>query len=477
MKKILVLSLILIILAVGIGSVFAMTAEKPIPQPTVFVIEVKGQAEIKKSNSQEWIELKAKDQLTAGDQIRTGNDSQVSINFYDNSTSRIGPNTEISCDQLFIDDQNYAKTKVGLVVTMGRVWSRIIQLSDREASFEVGSNKTVATVRGTAFDFEVTAEGVANINAVEGIVEVSIIQTKKGIREVIAKIDLLEGLATTIDQRVEVEKLRIIETKVIPEARKESQWYLNNIKQDKRFKEAIEEKQAEIIEQIAGILPDSNLYGFKKMAENVRLTMTNDLEVKEKLRARFASRRLAEIHELIKTGKAELTKEMIQEFQKKAKQLFGQEETRTQITNQINLQENILREVTSNKALYELKRDLEDLKIDLVPESEKDFLRFKQIQERLKEADSVKETEFIEQINLEKQIIDEKIIDEIIKQDIIEQNIVEDVKEEPILEKLRINEIDKETEQTGAISEIIEQEKQIIDSLDQRPIDEPVYEK
>jgi len=511
MKKILIL--VLIILILGVGSVFAMTAETPIPQPTVSVIEVSGQAEIKKSGSQEWIRLKTGDELSAGDEIKTGDDGQISINFYDNSTSRISSNTQISCEELFINNENYAQTNVGLMVTIGRVWSRIIQLSDQEASFEVRSNKTVATVRGTAFDFEVTAEGIANIDAVEDIVEVSTIEIKeeidkdtgekKKIRRVIAKVNLLEGSATAIDQRIEPEKLKIIETRIIPEVRKESQWYMDNVEEDKRFKEEIERKQAEIVEQMAGTLPDSGLYGIKKVAENIRLAVVNDPEKKEELEVRFASRRLAEAQELAEMGKMELAEEMTRKFQEKAEEVFKQEEElkkagvdvekieqmKIEINNQINLQENLMKETMPDEAIYDLKRDLEDLRIDIAPKEEESFLRFKHTQERLKEADLVKEqgneqvynelieeykeqteelrqiapqTEFIQRINLEEQVIKSREIERAIQQE-VKQDTGEDIRmqektiqdAEPV-EQFKIYESDK------SVDTIIEGFKEII---------------
>ena len=535
MKKILILSIILILIIIGFSSVFAMTKDISLPELQAFVIDVKGDANIKKNNSQEWIELKKEQELFSGDEIKTGQDGEVAINFYDNSISQIGPNSQVTFDELFIDDDNYAKTKVSLKVTIGRVWSRIIKLSDKEAVFEVGSDKTVATVRGTAFDFEVTELGVANINAVEDIVEVSTIEVKEEIdkitgekikkREIIAKIDLLEGLSTVIDQTRKNEELKKIKTEIISEVEKQSEWFKNNIKNEEKFIEEIERKQAEMIEEIAGTLPDSKLYNLKKATENIRLAMTVDQEKKEELEIRFAARRLAEAQELIEMGKDELAQESINEFQNKAERLFKEqeelersemeikkiEEMRNKINNQINLQENLVNKINPGEEMYDFKRDFEEIKIDIANEEDKDFLMFKQAQERLKEADLIKkegqeelynklmeeneiqtekirelnlDEELMKRIDLEKQIIEKR---EFIPQELEKQEYIPEIKEpiypepeykpeidEPIypepeykpeIDEPTIDEKDEKLDQAGIIIEHFEgliNEKEII---------------
>ena len=500
MKKILIIFLILSLAAIGVGSVFAMTKEVSLSEPKVIIISIEGDAAIKKNNSQEWIKLEKDEELTSGDEIKTGEDSKIAINFYDNSISQIGPNSHVSCDELFIDNNNYAKTKVSLVVTIGRVWSRIIKLSDKEATFEVGSDKTVATVRGTTFDFEVTEEGIANINAVEDIVEVSTIEIKevidkdtgekKKVREIIAKVDLLEGLSTIIDQR-KVEELKKIETEIISEVEKQSEWFKNNIENEERFIEEIEKKQAEMVEKMAGTLPDSKLYGFKKVTENIRLAITIDQEAKDELEMRFASRRLAEAQELVEAGKNELAEETINEFHNKAEQLFKEqeelekagmdiekiEEMRNKINNQINLQENIINEAIPGEEMYDFKRNFEEIKIDIANKEDEDFLMFKQVQERLREADLIKEEgqeqlynelikesteqveimrqldlekEFVERIDLEMQVIEEKEFR--YPEPYPKPEDGEYYPKPPIIiDEPKINEIDKDLDQTGSI--------------------------
>jgi len=398
MKKILIV--ILILAFVGVGSVFAMGAPKEIPQPRAFVISVSGESQLKRND--QWADLKGAEELKEKDAIKTGSDGEVVINFYDNSTSRIGPGSEVSFEELFIDDSNYGKTRVGLMVSIGRIWSRIIQLTDKEASFEVGSSATVATVRGTTFDFEVTAEGIAKVNAVESIVEVATVEFKDGVREIIAKVNLTEGNLTRIDQRKEVKELRKIEREVASEEVKKEEWFRRNIERDEKFEEEIEKKQREMIEEMAGVLPDSALYGIKKAAENIRLTLTNDQDKKEELEASYASRRLAEAQELADLGEKELAQRAMEEFEKGAEDLTRKREElekrgedvgkieriENQIRNQINIQKEVLGEVAPGEEIYSLKIELEKIEIDnFAQEEEKEFLMFKQAEERLKEAE------------------------------------------------------------------------------------------
>jgi len=375
MKKIFIFALIIII-GLSASIVFAMTEIKQIPQPKAYVISAQGEAQLQKSDTNNWLKIVKQMEIITGDTIKTGDNGQVAINFYDHSTSRIGPNSKIFFNKLFIDKSNYAKTKVDINITIGRVWSRIIQLMDKEASFEVGSNTTVATVRGTAFDFEITPEGIAKISTIEDTVEVATFQLKERIddatgqkivaKEIISKVKAQENVTATIDQTT-IEKLEEIKVEVTPKEVKDSKWFKDNLEGDKEFVNDIKEKQKEMAKEIAGVLPDSPMYKIKKMAEKTRIIFTANNEEQEKLKAFFVSRRLVEAQQLADLGKVELAKRTAQEFKK---DIINIDQNKlSEVKNQIDLGKNLLAEVDEESGLLDLKLLIDELKLDVDEET------------------------------------------------------------------------------------------------------------
>ncbi len=502
MKKILFIIILIVFVSASISTVFAMTEIKMIPQPIVSVVSVEGGAQIKKVDSDNWISLSKNEILTTGDMIKTFDDSKVSVNFYDNTVSHVGPNSEIIFDELFIDQENYAKTKVGLGVTVGRVWSRIIQLMDKDAVFEVSSSATVATVRGTVFDFEVTNEGIVNVYSVENIIEVATVKNREKVdettkqkikeKEIINKINLPQGLAAIVDQKKDAKELEEIITEIVPEKIKQGVWFEENKKADEQFTEEIKKKQEEVIKEIAGILPDSGLYKIKRIVEKTKTAMIIDPEEKQELAIAFANRRLAEAQQLNKVGKKAMVEEVFQEFQQTTEQLFGNQKNlieagvsqekinklQNQVENQINLQKRLMEEITPEKSAHELKIKVEAWQIGAtVEEKEKEFLQLKQIEERLGELkilkelgeeefyekyfdeykekiDSIQQLEdydgLIEKINLEKEIIEDmpQKTEEITEEDVFiktEKEAIEEIEE-------KIN-IDTEVQKDELISQ------------------------
>lgn len=407
MKKVIFfIFLIIALLLFGFWSIKTFAQAKTLPAPKAYIIETAGDAQIKSAGSNNW-EIIAKDrEIKPGDEIKTGSDGQISINFYNTSSSRIGPESQITIDQATIDKYNYAKTKVSLMVTLGRVWSRIINLADREASFETGSNSTVATVRGTTIDFERTKDEQDKINAVESIVTVSLLANegtstqpnKNELRRILKSINLVQGSGATI---VAGEQKEIV-VQPIPVEEKNTTWFNKNQQNDRKFEEEMKNLKEAQNQEIAGILPDSSLYKIKKIAESARVALTFDPNEKQALEVSFLNRRLAEAQELINDGKAGLAENVANEFAAKT-QKFYQSAAKSQISqdnlnnldgqihNQINLQEQLLANTTPDNPAYGIKSKLEQLNLEITNnEGDKKFLQYKNLETKLKESELLK---------------------------------------------------------------------------------------
>lgn len=402
MKKTLIIVLFLALLGfAGARFVYGMAATKELPLPKAYIANVSGNADIKRAGAGDWEKAYKDMEIAKDDTIKTGSDGKVSINFFDNSISHIGPDSEVSFADTFIDSDDHAKTKVKIKVNFGRVWSRIIQLGDREAIYEIESNDTVATVRGTIFDFIVIKGSSTKISTIENIVEVAMIQTeetidpetkeKKIITKVLKKIDVPAGKLTEITKEIDKEKKELL---LLPISQEEmdSIWYKQNQEEDKKIEEEIRKKQEDTNKEIAGILPDSPLYKLKQLAEKTRLAFAADENKKLELEIGFLNKRLAESQALAANGKTVLAEEFFENYSKNIKGAIEEAKKRedsqlyekfeAQIGNQIDLQKRIMGAIDPEDPGYQLKNSLQQLQLNIVPEIEKQFLQMKIEQER-----------------------------------------------------------------------------------------------
>jgi hypothetical protein len=98
-------------------------------------------------------ELKSGDQLKNGDIIKTDSSGLANIYMPDGSVARLDYNSEIVITQAhYFDESKSLQVKIKLVV--GRIWSKIVELSTNESYWEVETANAVAAVRGTAFGME-----------------------------------------------------------------------------------------------------------------------------------------------------------------------------------------------------------------------------------------------------------------------------------------------------------------------------------
>ena len=89
--------------------------------------------------------------LAAGDVIRTGAKSEVSLEFFAGSRVAVNAESEVLIRTAEVEANNARVQRVALELRGGKVWARVLKLLDLDSSFTLQTNTTIATVRGTAF--------------------------------------------------------------------------------------------------------------------------------------------------------------------------------------------------------------------------------------------------------------------------------------------------------------------------------------
>ncbi|MBD3300768.1 MAG: hypothetical protein GF347_05460 [Candidatus Moranbacteria bacterium] len=368
--------------------------EKKLPKATVLSME--GKVMIKKKNHFNWDHLEKDMEIGEGDLIQTGDKGKATLVFYDSSCAHIGTNSEVLISKLYIDSNNQSDQKIGLKISVGKVWSRIFQLMDKNASYEVESSNTVATVRGTAFDFVVSQDHSVEITSIESEIEVASFKQKdsRNEREIIQRGYLLENMEIKIDQKNldEIGKQKL-EARKIKESKLQSERFLENLNRDQEFKDYLIEKKQNQVKKKAGILPDSRLYEIEEKQEDFNLK--NEVD-KDKFSS-YVNQRLSEIYllgEKEKLDQAFGAMEKLKIYINNNFHYFNEEDKRyieRSVQNQLAVFSLLMADILPGSRLYELKVEFEELQLNYFSSgSNVDFIKLKILEKRIKEEEKLK---------------------------------------------------------------------------------------
>ncbi|PJZ85781.1 lipoprotein LipL45 [Leptospira harrisiae] len=105
--------------------------------------------------------------LKSGDNVVTGDNGKVDIQFADGSSIRISPKSAIDFAKLSMDNSGTTDTQIALV--SGKVFAKVNK-AKKEDNFTVVTPTAIAGVRGTSFIVEAAEGKPAKVKVVEGAV-------------------------------------------------------------------------------------------------------------------------------------------------------------------------------------------------------------------------------------------------------------------------------------------------------------------
>ena len=109
--------------------------------------------------------------LSAGDRVRTSDQSHAIVTFFDGSTVELEPTTIITVVQAMA--ASTGALTIQLEQSLGRTWSSVLKLMRPDSKFEMRTPSATAVVRGTGFATDVLADGTTTVTTSDGIVEVA----------------------------------------------------------------------------------------------------------------------------------------------------------------------------------------------------------------------------------------------------------------------------------------------------------------
>jgi hypothetical protein len=137
------------------------------PSTLTILSITEGNVSVMKAGTASWIEAQAGMSLEAGDSIKTGDDSNAEITFFDGSTIELQAGTEIEITSLDISTGT-GSTTIILEQTIGNTISRVTKILDPASRYEVETPTGVAGVRGSVMQVYVIEDGTTWAINLEG---------------------------------------------------------------------------------------------------------------------------------------------------------------------------------------------------------------------------------------------------------------------------------------------------------------------
>jgi len=144
--------------------------------PAAQLVEINSGATWRRVTESTWIE--------AGTQVRTNETGTAQVVFADESVLMIEPNTTITLEQHTVTSE---VSTIKIFQEVGRTWSQVEKLLSPKSSYEVETQTTLATVRGTAFGVSVDQSQTVDYLVAEGQVEAKVVKRVGEKLEVLAQ--------------------------------------------------------------------------------------------------------------------------------------------------------------------------------------------------------------------------------------------------------------------------------------------------
>jgi hypothetical protein len=177
--------IVLVIILLAGASLYSMVASDT---TAAFLYIDEGNVMVDKGNGFEFGENEMK--LSAGDVVKTGENSGATIIFYESDVMNLGSNSEVVIDVLMPEE-------VKSTLNEGEAWNRIARITGTR-TYSVQTPTSLATVRGTSFMVEVEDE-TDSLFVGDGLVNTKSLES--GIEQDLTRLDKVEISNVGIDPK------------------------------------------------------------------------------------------------------------------------------------------------------------------------------------------------------------------------------------------------------------------------------------
>ncbi|MFC1916409.1 FecR domain-containing protein, partial [Chloroflexota bacterium] len=161
---------ILLVLVVGLSGVLNSLSPTPALASQCTLSILSGSVEIQSPSSDSKEQGTNGMTLNVGTRIRTAPDSHAVLTFFEGSTLKLEPNSDVEIRQIEVTEEQ--PSTIVLKQWLGRTWSRVVKIADPGSQYQIDTPSATAIVRGTLFTTEVAKTGLTKVITTEGLVSV-----------------------------------------------------------------------------------------------------------------------------------------------------------------------------------------------------------------------------------------------------------------------------------------------------------------
>lgn len=274
-----------LIVVVGLrASPFLFLAPTTVAESRVIVLPTSGDVNIALHNL--WQPVKTETEIREPVEIRTY-EGEATVILHDDGNIRLAPNTTIVVNDVS-DRPEVSPTGSTLTLVSGSVWLQGL-LPNTVEGISLGTQYGIITVHG----------GSVSVTAGD-IVSVKVWNRNATVRQRDIALSLGAGEGTELSRGVP-------SVQELPEVAYDDSWTNKNLRKDAVHQREIAQMQQERRAAQAGILPNSPLYGVKRIAETMDVLLTLNPEEKVQKKIQQATTRLNEATALIAQGQSGAT--------------------------------------------------------------------------------------------------------------------------------------------------------------------------
>lgn len=244
-----------------------------------------GKVELEREGELVWVEVTEPVEVFAGDSIRTGPESEATVNLYDQGVLHLAPDSVMVLDASVWSEGDPEVFQGEVFLKSGNLWSRLFNFVSPESGFQVRTSSTVATVRGTTFWVGALPGDTSRVYVDNHVVQVRSISTGK-------ELDVTEGEMARLLRSSGRASLRFAEAPVgadLAIIEKYRKW-------DKEYEADLTERQIAFVKETRPLDPESPLYKLQLLSERARLAVTVSDERQAELLARFTAGRILDAY-------------------------------------------------------------------------------------------------------------------------------------------------------------------------------------
>ncbi len=159
-----------IVLFLASGSFYRSWAEEVVLHSAT-VVEMSGTAEMQRVGSDSWQPVTINSRLSPGDKIRTGEDGEAGLRFFENNITYLTSNTQIEIIA-FSDRRDGGERIITLKQLSGQIFSSGWPPGSELTYLVITSPQSVMTVQALGYDLMVDAGGNTEVSVINGCAEI-----------------------------------------------------------------------------------------------------------------------------------------------------------------------------------------------------------------------------------------------------------------------------------------------------------------